>query len=90
MLRITTHEYPPVVLVRLEGRLEGPSVAVLDNCWRSMPNGSSRTRLCLDLAGVTFVDAAGKSLLAAMHERGAEFIAGNLLTEAIVDEIAGS
>ena len=89
MLRITTHEYPPVQLLRLEGRLEGPSVEVLDKCWRGVPNGSGGNRLCLDLKGVTFIDAAGKSLLAAMHERGAQFIAGNLVTKAIVAEIVG-
>jgi anti-anti-sigma regulatory factor len=89
MLRITTQEYPPVLLLRLEGRLEGQYVGVLENTWQALPNGSSGTRVCLDLAGVTFIDSAGKSLLMAMHRHGAEFIAGNLLTKAIVAEIVG-
>ena len=44
--------------------------------------------LRLDLTGVTFIDAAGKACLAAMHRQGAEFIAADCLTKDIVAEIA--
>ena len=40
-----------------------------------------------DLAGVTCIDAAGKAYLAAMHRQGAEFVAADCLTKAIVAEI---
>jgi hypothetical protein len=43
----------------------------------------------VDLTGVTFIDAAGKDRLAAMHRQGAEFIADDLMTKAIVAEIVG-
>jgi hypothetical protein len=36
---------------------------------------------------VTFIDAAGKAYLAAMHRQGAEFVAADCLTKAIVAEI---
>jgi hypothetical protein len=36
---------------------------------------------------VTFVDAAGKAQLAAMHRQGAQFTADDCLTRAIVSEI---
>jgi hypothetical protein len=39
------------------------------------------------VTGVTFVDAAGKADLAAIHRLGAEFVAANCLTKAIVAEI---
>jgi hypothetical protein len=40
-----------------------------------------------DLTGVTFVDAAGKAYLAAIHRLGAEFVAADCLTKAVVVEI---
>ena len=89
MLRITTDEDPWVVTFRLEGRLEGPWVELLAKCWRGTRVGSDGRRLCVDLDGVTFIDAAGKARLARMHEQGAEFIAHDLMTRAIVAEIVG-
>ncbi len=45
--------------------------------------------LRIDLTGVTFIDAAGEACLAAMYHQGAELVAGDCLTKAIVAEIAG-
>ena len=89
MLRITTQDNPRTVVVRLEGRLEGPWVAELERCWRGTEADAGRPTLHVDLTGVTFVDAAGKAQLAAMHRQGAQFIADDCLTKAIVAEIAG-
>ena len=36
---------------------------------------------------MTFIDAAGEACLAAMHRQGAEFVAADCLTKAIVAEI---
>jgi hypothetical protein len=44
-------------------------------------------RLRVDLNGVTFVDAAGKAALAQMYAQGAELLAEDLETKAIVAEI---
>ncbi len=44
----------------------------------------------MDLNGVTFVDAQGKAQLAEMYAQGAEFLAGDLETKAIVAEIRTS
>jgi hypothetical protein len=89
MLRITTQDDPRVVVFCLEGRLEGPWVQVLDKCWRSTLARSNRTRVRVDLNGVTFVASDGKARLATMHEEGAEFIADDLMTKEIVAEILG-
>jgi len=43
--------------------------------------------ICLDLTGVTFIDAAGKAWLADRHRQGAKFVASDCCTKAIVDEI---
>ena len=87
MLRITTNNCPRALTLRLEGRLEGPWVAVLVQVWSgALPNLNGRP-LRIDLNGVTFVDAHGKARLAVMYAHGAEFLAGDLETKAIVAEI---
>ena len=90
MLRITANDSPSAISFRLEGRLEGPWVRELEQCWRSMLNGASRPTVCVDLTGVTFIDAAGRDQLMEMHEQGARFIAGDCATKAVVAEIVGT
>ena len=89
MLRITANDNPRVLTFRLEGRLEGPWVHELDQCWRSLVENGNEPTVCVDLTGVTYIDAAGKTRLAEMHEQGAQFIAGDCETKAIVAEIVG-
>ena len=89
MLRVTTEDNPRVLVFRLEGRLEGPWVGVLGDSWRSALAKSSGTRVCVVLSGVTFVDAAGKARLGEMHREGAQLIADDPMTKAIVAEIEG-
>ncbi|MCG3137120.1 MAG: hypothetical protein HJJLKODD_00963 [Phycisphaerae bacterium] len=87
MLRITTQDHPRVITILLEGRLEGPWVRELELCWRSMLDGESRPTICVDLTGVTYIDAAGKARLAQLHEQGARFVASGCATKAVVAEI---
>jgi len=88
MLRITTEHSPRVVTFRLEGRLAEPWAAELETCWKAALSQSSHPKVRVDLTGVTFIDQAGKQLLAAMHEQGAEFVVSDCLTKALVEEIA--
>ena len=44
-------------------------------------------RIRVDLEGVTFVGAAGKALLARLHDDGALLTARGCMTSAIIDEI---
>jgi anti-anti-sigma regulatory factor len=87
MLRITVDDHPRTLTFRLEGRLAGPWVRELEECWQSTLAGQRKPFLRVDLTGVTFVDAAGQACLAAMHRQGAEFIAPDCLTKAVVAEI---
>ena len=89
MLRITIHDVPETVTFRLEGRLAGPWVQELAECWLTTLARHPGTAVRIDLAGVTFVDAAGKEALAAMHDRGAELVASGCLMKAVVAEITG-
>jgi hypothetical protein len=45
--------------------------------------------ISVDLTGVTYIDAAGRAQLADMHEKGAQFIADDCMTKAVVEEIVG-
>ena len=87
MLRITAHDNPRVLTLRLEGRLEGPWAAELEKCWKATLATLSKPKLRVDLSGVTFIDSAGSARLAAMHRKGAELIASDCLTKAVVEEI---
>lgn len=89
MLRITANDNPRALIFRLEGRLEGPWVRELDECWRGVLNSASQPTVCVDLTGVTYIDAAGKARLAEMHGQGAQFIASDCVMKAVVDEIVG-
>ena len=90
MLRITLHDRPEALTFQLEGRLAGPWVRVLQECWQSALAGRRQSVLRVDLTGVTSIDAAGRACLAALHRRGAEFVAADCLTRAVVAEITNS
>jgi len=87
MLRITTEENTQAFTLRLEGRLEGPWVAVLAECCRSALPKLGGRRLCVNLNGVMFVDPEGKAWLADIYGQGAELLAEDIETKAIVAEI---
>jgi anti-anti-sigma regulatory factor len=87
MLRITVHHHPRALTFQLEGSLAGPWLRVLEECWQDTLAHQSKPMLRVDLTGVTFIDAAGRACLAAMHRQGAEFIAPDCLTKAAVAEI---
>ena len=87
MLRITIHEDPRILTFQLEGRLTGPWLREVERCWERALASRPRPITRVDLTGVTFIETAGKACLAALHRQGAEFVAADCLTKAIVDEI---
>jgi anti-anti-sigma regulatory factor len=87
MLRITTHHDCDTLTFQLEGRLAGPWVQELLDCWERTP-ADSRRAVGIDLTGVTYVDAAGKELLSILHAQGIQLVAAGCLMRAIVAEIA--
>ena len=87
MLRITVHHKPAALTFQLEGTMAGPWVQELEACWQGALAGRREPILRVDLTEVTFIDAAGKACLAAMHRQGAEFVAADCLMIAVVDEM---
>jgi hypothetical protein len=87
MLRITVHDNPRSLTFQLEGRLAGPWLRELEECWQNALAAPHKLILRVDLTGVTWINPAGEACLAALHRQGAEFLAADCLTKAVVDEI---
>lgn len=87
MVRITVHETPGTLTFQIEGRLAGPSVQVLQECWENTLARQHQPILRVDLTEVIAIDAAGRDCLAKMCDQGAECIAADCLIKDIVAEI---
>src|SRR5947207_13436727 len=85
MLRITTEKRRGKVFLSVEGKLAGPWVAALEQCWRELHAASLREKFHVDLCGVSFVDAAGKVLLKEIHRQGGQLGAEGCLSQAVVN-----
>ena len=85
MLKITSRISPSHAVFELEGKLAGPWVAELEECWRKAAVADRPVRVML--CAVTFVDHHGKRLLAEMHRQGAELVAEGCMNQMIVEKI---
>jgi outer membrane protein TolC len=90
MLRITINREPKSTTFELEGKLAGPWVAELEQCWRVALETPDAPNLRFNLRAVSFIDAAGRELLAQIYAQGAELIAAGCMTKAIVAEIVAA
>src|SRR5205823_2213998 len=86
-LRITTEKKRGKTFLTVEGRLAGPWVAALEQCWRELHAASPREKFHVNLCAVSFIDAAGKALLMEIHRQGGQLVAEGCLNQAIVHEI---
>jgi outer membrane protein len=84
MLRITTEKKRGKTVLNVEGRLAGAWVGALEQCWKERAGDE---KLCVNLCGVSFIDAAGKVLLKEIHRGGGKLVAEGCLNQAIVNEI---
>lgn len=73
MLRVTLQPGRTLTL-KLEGKISGSWVQVLEDCWRTTKEVASSNRLQLDLTDVTFADKAGRGLLARIAGEGTGLI----------------
>ncbi|HEX8766145.1 MAG TPA: TolC family protein, partial [Candidatus Acidoferrum sp.] len=90
MLRITTQKKRGKTVLSIEGRLAGPLVSTLEQCWKDLRAASPEEKLQLDLCGVSFIDAPGRMLLKEIFRQGGELVAEGCLNQAIVDDIVKS
>ncbi len=87
VLRVTTRIESGTTHFVVEGKLTGACVCELERCWQEIAFREAAESILVDLSSVTFVDAAGKQLLAQMHEQGIRFTAGGLLGKSLIEEI---
>ena len=90
MLRITIYDSAREFRLRLEGRLAGPWVREVEMCWQTALSVVGGRAVVVDLRDVDFVDDAGERLLAAMHQRGTQFLAARPMTAHLIREITGA
>jgi hypothetical protein len=89
MLRINVARCPDGTTIALEGRVVGPWVDELRQCWQHVRRSALRP-LRVTLDGVTFVDDAGKAVLRSMHADGAILTAATVMMRALADEVTGA
>ena len=88
MIIIDTRESGNQLTFKVEGRLCGPGVAALEDCWRSAVRRYPHGKFAVDLSQVTFIDQAGSLLLQLMDRDGVTFFTTGLMTDE-VNEILG-
>ncbi len=87
MLRITSDKKKGKVVLTVEGRIAGPWVGTLEQCWRELRAASPDEKFSINLCGVSFIDPAGKTLLKEIYRQGGQLVAEGCLNQAIVREI---
>ena len=85
MLKITTHADLERITLELEGRVTGPWVEELKACWQRAASGNQPVGVILK--EVTFVDEAGRKLLADMYRQRVTLAGAGCMTKAIIEEI---
>src|SRR5664279_46495 len=90
MLKITLHDSAREFRLKLEGRLSGPWVKELEQCWKTARSTTQDRKTVVDLGEVDFVDPAGETLLASLHAQGVELVAVTPLICAVLQEICRS
>jgi len=90
MLRITTQKKRGKTVLNIEGRLAGPLVSTLEQCWREVHGAAPGEKISVNLCEVSFIDDPGKVLLKEIYRQGGELVAEGCLNQAIVDEIENS
>lgn len=90
MLKITLHDSASELRFKLEGKLSGPWVAELRQCWLTAQSTTHDRKTVLDLAELDFVDPQGQSLLEEMHRQGVTLTAMSPFIRAIVDDFCRS
>ena len=86
-MKISVHETDEVVTLKIEGRTAMPMIDELIRTWRDLAPLLGARKLSIDLRGVTFMDMAGRHLLAEIHSKtGAKFLADTPMTKYFAEE----
>jgi anti-anti-sigma regulatory factor len=87
VFRIHIHDCDGATSLMLEGRLVGPWVRELENCWQRAVGAEPRRSILVSLADLSFVDSDGIDLLTQMCRQGVRLASTGILMNAIVEQI---
>jgi ABC-type transporter Mla MlaB component len=87
MLKITLIDSAEEFRLRLEGKLSGPWVDELRQCWLTASSTTAGRRTVVDVDYVEHVDAAGETLLGDMSREGVQLNASTPFIHGIVERI---
>lgn len=87
MMKATQLRQNGQTVIKVEGRVAGPWVAELEQSWNQASAADGPMTVQVELAGVSFVDEAGRELLAKMSSAGTRLTAIGCLARAIVEEV---
>jgi len=86
MLKITRRDEADTAVIQVEGKLAGPWVKELEECWRSVAADQPRP-VRVDLTAVSFIDETGEELLRTMHREHVELKAKGCFTTCLIQTI---
>ena len=86
MLRVTIKKEALSEIWELEGKLSGEWVCELSRLWKEKPHQAGIATE-VHLKSVSYIDPAGRQLLAEMHQQGAEIRGCGCMVRAFVEEI---
>jgi ABC-type transporter Mla MlaB component len=89
MFKVTVTQANKTETWEIEGKLSGEWVMELERCWKERQSPLD-VPLQVRLKAVSYIDAAGKQLLAQMHEAGVGIEGCGCMTKAVVEEISRS
>jgi ABC-type transporter Mla MlaB component len=87
MLRVTKQESIEAFDLKLEGKLAGRWVDVLEQCWKQAREESAGKVAGVDLSAVTYVDGRGMDLLAQIYQDGASLHGATCMAQGILEDI---
>jgi ABC-type transporter Mla MlaB component len=88
MLRVTVNKDGSAEVWELEGRVSGEWVTELGRLWRERVHQTEHpAEVKVNLKAVSYIDPAGKELLAEMRRQGAEIKGCGCMVRAFVEEI---
>ena len=87
MLRIDSLNENERTTLRVEGKLVGPWVRELEQCWQKVVAERPSQLVRINLSAVGFIDSQGKQLLCRMRKQGAVLVPTGCFMKSIVDEI---
>ena len=86
-MKVTIHNEPQAVTLKIEGRVAGAFVPELRRAWDNLLPSLNARKLIVDLCGTTFLDADGMQVLAEIcNKTAAEFVATSPLTKYFAEQ----